>query len=93
MTTPHRGRGRGRSFGRGIGSGRGGNNMLPYQESNIPLIGDWTTVGKLRQLPAPPKKEEKSSSSSSSGKIISYKDMAVNEPQEQAFEYFENPVT
>jgi hypothetical protein len=53
MTTPYRGRGRGRGFGRGIGSGRGGNNMLPYQESNIPLIGDWTTVGKLRQLPAP----------------------------------------
>jgi hypothetical protein len=91
MTTPCRGRGRG--FGRGVGRGRGGNNMLPHQESNIPLIGDWTTVGKLRQLPAPPKKEEKPSSSSSSGKIISYKDMTVNEPQEQAFEYFENPVT
>jgi hypothetical protein len=89
MTTPYRGRGRG--FGRG-GRGRGSNNMLP-QESNIPLIGDWTTVGKLKQLPAPPKKEEKSSSSSSSSKIISYKDMAINESQEQAFEYFENPIT
>ncbi|XP_045802470.1 uncharacterized protein LOC123896070 [Trifolium pratense] len=91
MTTPYRGRGRGRGFGRGIGSGRGGNNMLPYQESNISLIGDWTTVGKLRQLPAPPKKEDQPSSSSK--KIISYKDIIVNESKEQASEYFENPVT
>ncbi|WJX71173.1 hypothetical protein P8452_55195 [Trifolium repens] len=66
--------------------------MLP-QESNIPLIGDWTTVGKPRQLPAPPKKEEKSSSSSYSSKIISYKDMTIEGSQEQTFEYFENPVT
>ncbi|CAJ2679619.1 unnamed protein product [Trifolium pratense] len=91
MTTPYRGRGRGRGFGRGIGSGRGGNNMLPYQESNISLIGDWTSVGKLRQLPAPPKKEDQPSSSSN--KIISYKEIMVNESKEQASEYFENPVT
>ncbi|CAJ2643632.1 unnamed protein product [Trifolium pratense] len=89
MTTPYRGRGRGRNSGRG---GRG-NNMLPYQESNIPLIGDWTSVGKPRQLPAPPKKEDQPSSSSNSNKIISYKEVMVNEPQEQNLEYFENPVT
>ncbi|MCI39699.1 hypothetical protein A2U01_0060931 [Trifolium medium] len=75
MTTPYRGR------GRGFGRGRGGNNMLPYQETNIPLIGDWTTIHYNRQLPAPPKKEDKASSSSS--KIISYKEVAVNDPPQE----------
>ncbi|MCH99698.1 hypothetical protein A2U01_0020713, partial [Trifolium medium] len=86
MTTPYRGRGRGQT-----GRGGRGNNRLPYQESNIPLIGDWTTVSYNRQLPAPPKKEDKPSSS---GKIISYKEMAVNESAaENNNEYFENPVS
>jgi hypothetical protein len=68
--------------------------MLPQLETNIPLIGDWTTVhyNKGRQMPIPSKKDEASSSSSS--KIISYKQIAVEEsPQEKISEFFENPVT
>ncbi|MCH96539.1 hypothetical protein A2U01_0017526, partial [Trifolium medium] len=92
MTTPYRGRGRAQP-GRG---GRGNNRLpLPYQETNIPLIGDWTTVSYNRQLPAPPKKEDKIPlSDSSSSKIISYKEVAVNDTaSEQNLEYFENPIT
>ncbi|MCH88417.1 hypothetical protein A2U01_0009303 [Trifolium medium] len=90
MTTPYRGRGRGQ-LGRG---GRGGSNRLPYPELTIPLIGDWTTVNYRSQLAAPPKKEDKPSSSNTSGKIISYKDITVNESAtDNNFEYFEIPVT
>ncbi|MCI11069.1 hypothetical protein A2U01_0032168, partial [Trifolium medium] len=89
MTTPYRGRGRGQP-----GRGGRGNNRLPYQETNIPLIVDWTTINYNRQLPAPPKKEDKASSSGESSKIISYKDMAVNDTTtEQNLEYFENPTS
>jgi hypothetical protein len=69
--------------------------MLPQPESNIPLIGDWTTVkyNKERQLPLHPKKDE-ASSSYSTNKIISYKQVAVEEsPQERVSEFFENLVT
>ncbi|MCI63374.1 hypothetical protein A2U01_0084631, partial [Trifolium medium] len=38
MTTPYRGKGQGHP-----GRGGRGNNRLPYQENDIPLIGDWTT--------------------------------------------------
>jgi len=89
MSNPYGGRGRGRSI---YGRGRGSNNLLPFQESNIPLIGDWTTVthNKNRQMP----KKEEASSSNSQNKIISYKEVAINDPpQEQVSEYFENPVT
>src|ERR1051325_3925890 len=92
MTPPSRG-GRRRGYGRGLG--RGSNNMLPQSEINIPLIGDWTTIykgGNVQQLPT--SKKEDIPSSSSSKKIISYKEIAVNDsPQEQVSDYFENPVT
>ncbi|MCI33366.1 hypothetical protein A2U01_0054583, partial [Trifolium medium] len=99
MTTPYRGRGRGRS------QGGSSSNRLPYPELTVPLIGDWTTINYRSQLAGatnsrgttlPPKKEDNKSSSSedSSKKIISYKDVAVNETtHEQALEYFENPVS
>ncbi|MCI40616.1 hypothetical protein A2U01_0061849, partial [Trifolium medium] len=99
MTTPYRGRGRGR------GQGGRGSNRLPYPELTVPLIGGWTTINYRSQLAGatnsrgttlPPKKEDNKSSSSedSSKKIISYKDIAVNETAlEQALEYFENPVS
>ncbi|CAK8533945.1 unnamed protein product [Lathyrus sativus] len=90
MMTPYRGRGRG--YGRG---GRGSNNMLPQPESNIPLIGDWTTVykgRKIQQLPASSAKRE-DIASSSSNKTTSYKEVAVNNPPQEQMDYFENPVT
>ncbi|CAK8565449.1 unnamed protein product [Lathyrus sativus] len=90
MMTPYRGRGRG--YGRG---GRGNNNMLPQPESNIPLIGDWTTVykgRKMQQLPASSAKKE-DIASSSSNKTNSYKEVAVNNPPQEQMDYFENPVT
>jgi hypothetical protein len=94
MTTPNRGRGRGPGdYGRGRGRGR--NNMLPYQELNIPLIGDWTTVSYNRgRQSSTPQKKEVGSSLKTSDKIISYKE-ATNEPsaQEQILEYLENHVT
>lgn len=71
--------------------------MLPQSELNIPLIGDWTTIYKgrnMQQLPTSKKEDIPSSSSSSSKKIISYKEITVNDPpQEQVTDYFENPVT
>ncbi|CAK8565451.1 unnamed protein product [Lathyrus sativus] len=90
MMTPYRGRGRG--YGRG---GRGSNNMLPQPESNIPLIGDWTTVykgRKMQQLPASSAKKE-DIASSSSNKTTSYKEIAVNNPPQEQMDYFENLVT
>ncbi|CAL5204552.1 unnamed protein product [Lathyrus oleraceus] len=90
MMTPYRGRGRG--YGRG---GRGSNNMLPQPESNIPLIGDWTTVykgRKMQQLSASSSKKE-DIPSSSSNKSTSYKEIAVNNPPQEQLDYFENPVT
>ncbi|CAJ2670994.1 unnamed protein product [Trifolium pratense] len=70
---------------------KGENNSLADYLTREFLQGDWTSVGKPRQLPAPPKKEDQPSSSSN--KMISYKEIMVNEPKEQASEYFENPVT
>ncbi|CAK8566566.1 unnamed protein product [Lathyrus sativus] len=90
MMNPYRGRGR--DYGRG---GRGSNNMLPQPESNIPLIGDWTTVykdRKMQQLPASSAKRE-DIASSSSNKTTSYKEVAVNNPPQEQMDYFENPVT
>ncbi|CAK8533944.1 unnamed protein product [Lathyrus sativus] len=90
MMTPYRGRGRG--YGRG---GRGSNNMLPQPESNIPLIGDWTIIYKVRkmqQLPTSSAKRE-DIASSSSNKTTSYKEVAVNNPPQEQMDYFENPVT
>jgi hypothetical protein len=92
MTTPYRGRGGRGQYGRGRGFGS--SNILPQSESNIPLIGDWTTVqyNKGRQPSVPQKKNE--ASSSSSNKIISYKQIAIEEPpQEKISEFFENPIT
>ncbi|CAK8563260.1 unnamed protein product [Lathyrus sativus] len=90
MMTPYRGRGRG--YGHG---GRGSNNILPQPESNIPLIGDWTTIykgRKMQQLPASSAKRE-DIASSSSNKTTSYKEVAVNNPPQEQMDYFENPVT
>jgi hypothetical protein len=56
MSGPYRGRGRGRG---GHGRGRGF-NINPSQESNIPLIGDWTTVAYKNKQNS--KKDEASSS-------------------------------
>jgi hypothetical protein len=85
MSGPYRGRGRGRG-----GQGRGrGFNINPSQESNIPLIGDWTTIAyKNKQNP----KKEEASSSNSQNKLITYKDTAISDP-DQIIEYLENPVT
>jgi hypothetical protein len=93
MTTPNRGRGRGRGPG-SYGRSRG-NNILPYQESNIPLIGDWTTISYNKGKPSfTTQKKEEASSSKTSDKIISYKEVASNDPlHEQISEYFENSVT
>lgn len=98
MTTPYRGRGRGPG---GRGRGFRSSNMLPYQESNVPLIGDWTTVysnkGKsintnTQQIVAIKKKEDNASSSGT--KTSSYAEAMVNnQPQDQPQEYLENPVT
>ena len=69
--------------------------MLPQPESNIPLIGDWTTVykgRKMQQLPASSSKRE-DIPSSSSNKSTSYKEVAVNNPPQEKLDYFENPVT
>ena len=42
----------------------------------------------------PKKEKEETSSSNSQNKIISYREVAINDPpQEQVSEYFENPVT
>ncbi|CAK8568619.1 unnamed protein product [Lathyrus sativus] len=54
MMIPYRGRGRG--YGRG---GRGSNNMLPQPKSNIPLIGDLTTIYKGRKMQQSPASSEK----------------------------------
>ncbi|XP_050919176.1 uncharacterized protein LOC127136687 [Lathyrus oleraceus] len=84
-------RGRGRGYGHG---GRGSNNMLSQPESNIPLIGDWTTVykgRKMQQLLASLSKME-DIPSSSSNKSKSYKEVAVNNPPQEQLGYFENSV-
>lgn len=69
--------------------------MLPQPESNIPLIGDWTTIykgRKMQQLSTYLSKRE-DIPSSSSNKSTSYKEVTVNNPPQEQLDYFENPIT
>ncbi|WJX54562.1 hypothetical protein P8452_40431 [Trifolium repens] len=88
MSGPYGGRGRGRGrHGRGRGT-----SIVSLQESNIPLIGDWTTITYNKNKQTPRKEEASSSNSNEQNKLITYKDTVINNP-EQVSEYFENPVT
>jgi hypothetical protein len=88
MSGPYGGRGRGRGrHGRGRGT-----SIVSLQESNIPLIGDWTTIAYNKNKQTPRKEEASSSNSNEQNKLITYMDTVINNP-EQVSEYFENPVT